>query len=193
MLGVAAIRPRAHRVKGSACASCSLRAPRSCACGALLCVYCPLAAVLYHLHVGKPVDTIPTTGFNVETVKRDKLTLNIWDVGGQDNLRHFWRHYYTGTQGVIFVVDSSDRGRIETAAGELRAMVADDQLADAVVLVLANKQDLRGAMGAEEVAKIMDVAEICGSRPFSVMPCVGTTGEGLTEGIEFLCKNMKKL
>jgi GTPase SAR1 family protein len=50
------------------------------------------------------------------------------DVGGRDHLRLLWRHSFTGTQGVIFVVDCSDRARIATAAAELQAVAIDDQL-----------------------------------------------------------------
>ena len=79
---------------------------------------------MYRLQLGKPVTTVPTVGFNVETIKCNKLTLDLWvrwwrelhvwvnqtphahslnwrlaqDVGGQDRLRPYWRHHYTGTQ-----------------------------------------------------------------------------------------------
>ncbi len=54
-------------------------------------------------------------------------------------------------QGLIFVVDSSDHDRIETAAEELNAMLAEDEMRDAVLLVLANKQDLPKAMPVHEL------------------------------------------
>ncbi len=47
------------------------------------------------------------TGFNVETVEYKSLKFMVWDIGGQDRIRNLWRHYYNGTQGLIFVVDSS--------------------------------------------------------------------------------------
>ena len=40
--------------------------------------------------------TIPTVGFNVETVTYKNVKFNVWDVGGQDKIRPLWRHYYTG-------------------------------------------------------------------------------------------------
>jgi ADP-ribosylation factor protein 6 len=43
----------------------------------------------------------------------------VWDVGGQDKIRPLWRHYYAGTQALIFVVDSNDRDRIEEGRQEL--------------------------------------------------------------------------
>lgn len=50
-------------------------------------------------------------------------------MGGEERLRPYWRHYYTGTQGVLFVVDAADRARLPLAALELKSMAADEQLA----------------------------------------------------------------
>jgi GTPase SAR1 family protein len=65
--------------------------------------------------------------------------------------RPLWRHYYQNTQGLVFVVDSNDRDRIEAAREELHKMINEDELRDAVILVFANKQDLPNAMTAAEV------------------------------------------
>merc|ERR1739848_510905 len=79
--------------------------------------------ILYKLKLGEVVTTIPTIGFNVETVEYKNINFTVWDVGGQDKIRPLWRHYYQNTQGIIFVVDSADKDRIgdnETGApGEL--------------------------------------------------------------------------
>ncbi|TNN18863.1 ADP-ribosylation factor 6 isoform 2 [Schistosoma japonicum] len=98
--------------------------------------------ILYRLKLGSSVSTIPTVGFNVETVTYKNVKFNVWDVGGQEKIRPLWRHYFTGSQGLIFVVDSSDRDRIEEARQELHRIAADREMQDAVILVFANKQDL---------------------------------------------------
>merc|ERR1712029_1002107 len=56
--------------------------------------------ILYKLKLGEVVNTIPTIGFNVETVEYKNISFNVWDVGGQDKIRLLWRHYYTNTQGL---------------------------------------------------------------------------------------------
>merc|ERR1711886_20153 len=98
--------------------------------------------ILYKLKLGEIVTTIPTIGFNVETVEYKNITFTVWDVGGQDKIRKLWRYYYQGTEGLIFVIDSSDRDRIEDAREELSKMLADEEMKDASLLVFANKQDL---------------------------------------------------
>ena len=57
--------------------------------------------ILYKLKLDQSVTTIPTVGFNVETVKYKNTKFNVWDVGGQDKIRPLWRHYYTGTQVLL--------------------------------------------------------------------------------------------
>uniref|UniRef100_A0A8C5PG10 DM1 domain-containing protein n=1 Tax=Leptobrachium leishanense TaxID=445787 RepID=A0A8C5PG10_9ANUR len=96
--------------------------------------------ILYKLKLGEIVTTIPTIGFNVETVEYKNISFTVWDVGGQDKIRPLWRHYFQNTQGLIFVVDSNDRERVNEAREELSRMLAEDELRDAVLLVFANKQ-----------------------------------------------------
>merc|ERR1712193_121136 len=79
--------------------------------------------ILYKLKLGEIVTTIPTIGFNVETVEYKNICFTVWDVGGQDKIRPLWRHYFQNTQGLIFVVDSNDRERITEAQEELQRML----------------------------------------------------------------------
>uniref|UniRef100_A0A452UJS5 ADP-ribosylation factor 2 n=1 Tax=Ursus maritimus TaxID=29073 RepID=A0A452UJS5_URSMA len=55
--------------------------------------------ILYKLKLGEIVTTIPTIGFNVETVEYKNISFTVWDVGGQDKIRPLWRHYFQNTQG----------------------------------------------------------------------------------------------
>jgi ADP-ribosylation factor protein 6 len=84
----------------------------------------------------------------VETVTYKNVKFNVWDVGGQDKIRPLWRHYYTGTQGLVFVVDSQDKERIDEAQQELHRILIDREMKECLLLVFANKQDLPGGMVA---------------------------------------------
>merc|ERR1712061_482698 len=116
--------------------------------------------ILYKLKLGEVVITIPTIGFNVETVEYKNISFQVWDIGGQDKIRKLWRHYYNGTHGAIFVVDSSDRDRIDDAREELAKMLGEDEMRDAVLLVFANKQDLPNAMSTSEVADKLGLRDL---------------------------------
>ncbi|KAJ9499688.1 Arf GTPase arl1 [Exophiala xenobiotica] len=111
--------------------------------------------LLYRLKIGEVVTTIPTIGFNVESVQYNNLNLDVWDLGGQTSIRPYWRSYYANTAAVIFVIDSTDIERLEIAADELRSMLNEDELKDAALLVFANKQDQPGAQGAGEITEAL--------------------------------------
>merc|ERR1711977_653060 len=116
--------------------------------------------ILYKLKLGEIVTTIPTIGFNVETVEYKNISFTVWDVGGQDKIRPLWRHYYQNTQGLIFVVDSSDRERIQESHDELHKMLNEDELRDAIVLVFANKQDLPNALSVTELTEKLGLNQL---------------------------------
>merc|ERR1712061_514363 len=84
--------------------------------------------ILYKLKLGTVVTTIPTIGFNVESVDYKDVSFTAWDVGGRDKIRPLWRHYYPGTQAIIFVVDCNDRDRIDDSREELQKFLNEDEL-----------------------------------------------------------------
>ena len=96
--------------------------------------------ILYKLKLGDNITTIPTIGFNVETLEYKNINFTVWDVGGQDKIRRLWRHYYMNTKALIFVVDCNDKDRVDEARQELTQMLHDEEMKDAVLLVFANKQ-----------------------------------------------------
>ncbi|KAI7795260.1 ADP-ribosylation factor 4-like [Triplophysa rosa] len=147
--------------------------------------------VLYKLKLGEVVTTIPTIGFNVETVDYKNISFTVWDVGGQTTIRGLWRHYYQNTEGLIFVVDSSDRDRIEMAAEELNMMLQEDEMRDVVVLVLANKQDLPKAMPVHELTDRLGLHALK-NRQWYVQPTCAVLGSGLYEGLDWLSDQLSK-
>lgn len=139
-------------------------------------------AILYKLKLNQDVTTIPTVGFNVETVTYKNVKFNVWDVGGQDKIRPLWRHYFSGTQGLIFVIDSNDRARIDEARQELHRIILDREMKEALLLVFANKQDIPGSMTPTEVTEKLRLGQLK-ERTWYVVPSCATTGEGLLEGL----------
>ncbi|KAF4306392.1 putative ADP-ribosylation factor 1 protein [Botryosphaeria dothidea] len=174
--------------------------------------------LLYRLKIGEVVTTIPTIGFNVESVTYKNLNLNVWDLGGQTSIRpvraiapllprhplfqqlsrtaelrtltflprpQYWRCYYSNTAAVIFVIDSTDIDRLGTAAEELSAMLSEEELRDAALLVFANKQDQPGAKGAGEISEALKLGELR-DRNWSIVACSAIDGRGVDEGMDWL-------
>ncbi|XP_036122635.1 ADP-ribosylation factor 4 isoform X1 [Molossus molossus] len=147
--------------------------------------------ILYKLKLGEIVTTIPTIGFNVETVEYKNICFTVWDVGGQDKIRPLWRHYFQNTQGLIFVVDSNDRERIQEGAEELQKMLQEDELQDAVLLLFANKQDLPNAMAISEMTDKLGLQSLR-NRTWYVQATCATQGTGLYEGLDWLSNELSK-
>jgi len=155
--------------------------------------------ILYKLKLGEVVTTIPTIGFNVETVEYKNISFTVWDVGGQDKIRPLWRHYYQNTQGIIFVVDSNDKERVDgnsnnseaSAKEELHRMLAEDELRDAILLVFCNKQDLPQALSVAEVTERLQLNTIR-NRAWYIQATCATTGDGLYEGLDWLSNTLTK-
>lgn len=55
-----------------------------------------------------------------------RFKLNVWDVGGQKSLRSYWRNYFESTDGLIWVVDSADRMRLEDCKQELQSLLVEE-------------------------------------------------------------------
>ena len=148
-------------------------------------------SILYQLKMAELVKTIPTIGFNVETLDYKGLRFTVWDIGGQDKLRALWKHYYQNTDGIIFVVDSNDSERMEKVRETIALLLTDDELRGAPLLVFANKQDLNGAMSPSDLTRNIGVDNIK-DRKWLVQGSSATTGQGLKEGLDWLATVLLK-
>ena len=147
--------------------------------------------ILYKLKLGEIVTTIPTIGFNVETVEYKNIRFTVWDVGGQDKIRPLWRHYFVNTQGLIFVVDSNDRERMSEAKEELQKMLEEDELRDAVLLVFANKQDLPNALSVSQIQEQLGLHNLR-NKTWYIQSTCAMQGTGLYEGLDWLSNELSK-
>ncbi|XP_034723135.1 ADP-ribosylation factor-like protein 14 [Etheostoma cragini] len=149
--------------------------------------------LLYRLKYNESVVTVPTVGFNVETLETDRSSpgLTVWDVGGQKKMRPHWRHHYTDTAGLVFVVDSCDQRRLDEARKELHRVLKYESLKGVPLVVLGNKQDLHGALSPEMLCLTLDLSRVCEGRPWFIQPCSATTGMGLEEGFRRIVYLMK--
>jgi ADP-ribosylation factor protein 1 len=146
--------------------------------------------ILYKLKLGEVFSTVPTIEFNVETVEFQKVKFTVWDIAGQNKLRQLTKHYYPNTQALIYVVDSSDKERVEIAREELQKILAEDDLRDTVLLVLANKQDMC-VMSVSEVVEKLGLHTLRG-REWKIQGTCALTGDGLHEGFSWLSKASSK-
>ena len=148
--------------------------------------------ILYKLHLGEIVHSIPTVGFNVETIAYKNIEMTCWDIGGQKKIRGLWHHYYNDTDAVIFVVDSNDPDRLMEAHEELTHVMNNDALSNAALLVYANKQDLPNALGPSVIMEKLGLNTQFKDRKWHVQGTVGANGAGLYEGLDWLADVLTK-
>ncbi|CAN1269148.1 ADP-ribosylation factor [Linum perenne] len=158
--------------------------------------------ILYKLHIGEVLSTVPTigkcvemrsdAGFNVEKVQYKNVMFTVWDVGGQEKLRPLWRHYFNNTDGLIYVVDSLDRERIGKAKAEFQSIIKDPFMLNSIILVFANKQDMKGAMSPMEVCQGLGLPELK-NRKWHIQGTCALKGDGLYEGLDWLSNTLKEM
>eukprot|EP00796_Vickermania_ingenoplastis_P005633 gene5633-4050_t len=132
-------------------------------------------------------------GFQITAFTFKGCTLNVWDVGGQQSLRSYWRNYFESTDGLIWVVDSNDVGRLQDCKAELHALLQEERLAGASLLIFLNKIDIPTALSAEKIEELLDVATIRqGRRHVQLCPCSAKTGEGLLSGMTWMVEDVSQ-
>jgi small GTP-binding protein len=131
------------------------------------------------------VQSHPTIGSNYEELNINNVHLQTWDLGGQESLRKIWDTYYKGTHAIVFVIDSSDKNSHEKSKAELQNLFSNEEIKNCVFLVLANKQDLEGSLGTEEIIKIFNLQDIT-QNTWSIYGISVKTGHGVNDAFDWL-------
>ncbi|XP_074622535.1 ADP-ribosylation factor-like protein 5B [Acropora palmata] len=147
--------------------------------------------ILYQFLMSEVVHTSPTIGSNVEEVVWKNIRFLMWDIGGQESLRSAWNTYYTNTEFLIVVVDSTDRERLAVTKAELCNMLNHEDLKQAGVLIFANKQDIKGSMSVAEISEQLNLTSIK-DHGWHIQACCALTGEGLYQGLEWITNHIRK-
>ncbi|ESZ93003.1 ADP-ribosylation factor family protein [Sclerotinia borealis F-4128] len=149
--------------------------------------------------MGEDVNTVsPTLGFIIKTIDYAGYKLNIWDVGGQKTLRSYWRNYFEKTDALIWVVDATDRLRIDDCKEELHALLQEERLSGASLLIFANKTDVNGCMTKTEIKDVSEavkptlVLDTIRTHKWHIINCSAITGENLDEGLAWVVEDSKK-
>ncbi|XP_077204648.1 ADP-ribosylation factor-like protein 14 isoform X3 [Paroedura picta] len=123
------------------------------------------STLLYKMKFNEVFLTMPTVGFNVEMIETGgSVALTVWDVGGQHKMRTVWSDYLENADSLVYVVDSTDRQRLDESKRELELILKNETVKNVPVILLANKQDLPGALDAEEITRKFNMKKHCPDR-----------------------------
>lgn len=91
---------------------------------------------------------------------------------------------------MVYVIDSNDEERVPIAIEELENILKSEELQNAAILVFLNKSDMK-KMDDQLIKHIFDPLLV--NRVFKFQKTSMVTGDGLTEGLKWLSKNIPKL
>ncbi|KAK6585342.1 hypothetical protein PZA11_002069 [Diplocarpon coronariae] len=141
--------------------------------------------------MNEDVNTVsPTLGFIIKTIDYEGANTYTGDVGGQKTLRSYWRNYFEKTDALIWVVDATDRLRMEDCREELHGLLQEERLSGATLLVFANKTDVNGCMDEAEIEEALQLKAIVNHR-WHTLRCSAITGANLQEGLEWVVEDAK--
>ena len=118
------------------------------------------------------------------------LELTIYDVSGDERTRQYWQNYSQTADMVVFVVDCTDQARIYLAKQELERILGFEELEDLPLLILSNKQDLKG-MGREEITKTLEIEQIT-NRSWSLTETSIVDKRGLKDSLSWIRNSFTK-
>ena len=137
----------------------------------------------------------PTQRANIEEIQIGNITMKAIDLGGHAVVRHLWEEYLLDASAVIFIIDAADVARFDEAKEELDDLLALEAFSGKPFLILANKQDLEGAVGKNELMERFGIAgrsldDIVARRSIDLFPVsLVRDGGELEPALEWLCQN----
>lgn len=136
-------------------------------------------------------DITPTVGFSVDNFEKNNLSFTVFDMSGQGKFRNLWESFYADVNGVIFVVDASDRIRMAVAQDELDSLVHHKDLKKVPILFFANKQDLPSSLTAQECSEMLKLHELK-DKSWTIVASNALTGEGIEDGVKWISQHIQK-
>jgi small GTP-binding protein len=154
--------------------------------------YLGKTTVLYAAKSDKSIPTTPTIGAMFERIVINNTSIGVIEEGGRSGLRPLRRLHYRHAEGIIFVIDSNDRERIDQVRDELHQIFNDENLQHKSILILANKQDLPDAIKVDELRDKLNLNKFNGNIKWHLQPTSAIHNEGVYEGFEWLENSLKE-
>ncbi|XP_063976053.1 ADP-ribosylation factor-like protein 13B [Diachasmimorpha longicaudata] len=147
-------------------------------------------------------NVMPTMGFRVVSLRHKSFIIRVYDIGGAAQIRAIWKRYYHDIHGLIYVVDASDISRLSESKIVFGELIANEHIAGKPILLLANKQDVPGAIDELDVVENLDVEHAANAMkcPTRVEICTSTLPEdpklgytmGIANGYKWLLDTISK-
>ncbi|XP_002735021.1 uncharacterized protein LOC100375027 [Saccoglossus kowalevskii] len=130
---------------------------------------------------GESLETVaPTVGFSSIDFKVDKFQITVFDLGGGKKIRGIWKNYYAEAHAIVFVIDASDQDRLDESKQTLKELLDNPKIQGKPLLVLANKQDVEGALDEIDICEQLNLEDLVNESkcPCRVETCAANLGIG---------------
>ncbi|MFW9930073.1 MAG: ADP-ribosylation factor family protein [Candidatus Thorarchaeota archaeon] len=144
-------------------------------------------SIVKALQEGEFVNTNRTVGYNAESLEIAKLKINVLDLGGQKAFRSTWTMHLNNLNCLIWVIDSSTPDRFNEAVTEFD-LIKDLIPSQAIIIVLANKQDSEDAESIETIKRVMKLQFLMFK--WKIFPTSTITNEGLRDAFTWMYENL---
>uniref|UniRef100_A0A182MX85 ADP-ribosylation factor-like protein 6 n=1 Tax=Anopheles culicifacies TaxID=139723 RepID=A0A182MX85_9DIPT len=136
---------------------------------------------------------VPTVGFSVERFENQGVFFTAFDMSGATRYRSLWEHHFKSCQGIVFVIDSSDRMRLVVVKDELEILLQHPDIANRRVPILffANKMDCTDALSSVKIAAGLGLEKIK-DKPWHISSSNALTGEGLQDGVQWMVHQIRE-
>ena len=144
-------------------------------------------SILNQLKGKETITRIPSPGFNHETLQINNIFFNSLDINPSSNIKTLWKHIYSDTDFVIYVIDASNKEKIDEAVEEFQKLLKEEELKECPVLIYANKQDIKEALTPNEITqKIQADFSVLRNRIWLVQGSIATECKGINEGMDWI-------
>ncbi|KAM9993073.1 hypothetical protein ACTFIY_010489 [Dictyostelium cf. discoideum] len=148
------------------------------------------STLLSKLKLGGVISIIPSVGFNFETIGYINLKILIGSADPRYITRALWKHHYHDSNAIIFVIDSTDRDRIDQVKEEIDNLLIQQELYGIPILIFANKQDIDNSMNTSEIVNSLNLNSI-EDRKWYIQLCSALKSHGLDEGLSWIVNLLK--
>jgi small GTP-binding protein len=148
-------------------------------------------SIVNYLTFGSCGETAPTTGFTQKTINFPNISMDIIDLGGQTNYRNIWEHFITNSDGLVYVIDSSDSTRLDETKDIFLKIITKNLPSEMPILLLLNKTDRPNTINRIHFKRLFSFGELCEKYICACFETSAKTGEGIHEAFDWFVKALE--
>ena len=141
---------------------------------------------------GEIKEIYPTPFINCSSVNFNNKIINCVEVSGLKRYRKVWKNFYNEVDGIIFVIDGTDVGRMRIIKDLIHDL--DNNLDDMIpVVFMVNKQDIiEKSLTVEQVKNYIELDRMATDFNWHIVKSISFSGEGINEALEYILNEVLK-